>query len=228
MNPPNTWTSFDPATELEIGDRGKILLAKMLPGCTARRFDLPDAPGDYWDVQLCFADQTPIVPQISVWHRPPYYMSIALYATYSVMLQDPRVMHHDFLGPRITMAVPLDIGPEAIAARLFEAVAKFDLAGMIAAGSIERIFAEQPRYEVPWPNLGLAICAIYLGRDDEARELLQNALKYADQKGREYYGTLAPQAETYLSKLNADADLLRQELHETMNYNWSHFKPISP
>ena len=52
-------------------------------------------------------------------------------------------------------------------------------------------------------------------------------LHYADKKGRQYYGSLGLEAETCLSKLNADADLLRREIMATLDYNWAHFKIVN-
>ncbi len=168
------------------------------------------------------------MPKLALSHNHIYYTTVGLDVEYGLMLRDSREMGAFFPGPRIMVSVvPLDIGPAAIASELYDKLAKVDYTAMLAAGTIERILSETPRYSVPWPNLHLALCAVYLGRDDEARELLRNALKYADDKGRQYYGTLAPDAETYLSKLNDDADSLRQELIEIMEYNWAHFKAIA-
>ena len=98
---------------------------------------------------------------------------------------------------------------------------------MIAAGSIKRILAEYPRYAAPPPNFRLALCAVYLGRDDEARNLLQDTLRYAKEDGRPGYADLIADAESYLAKLGSDADTLRQELTATMESNWSHLKFVS-
>jgi hypothetical protein len=226
MNPED----IDPAKQAAagaIGDQAKIILAGMLPSCAARRYDLPDPPGWRWGVDLCFADRGPIVPTLQMSHNPPYFTLIGLSVYYMLMLQDPFHLALGFPGPVINCVIPLDGGPRKVADGMCQAVAKIDLATMVAAGAIERIYAESPRYPVPWPNFLLAKCAIYLRKYDEARELLQNALHYADKKGRQYYGSLGLEAETCLSKLNADADLLRREIMATLDYNWAHFKIVN-
>ncbi len=221
---------FDPAKEdaaHAIGDQAKIILAKMLPGSTARQYDFPNPPYGRWWVDLCFADRGPIAPNLTLAHRPPWFRSVGVYLYYDSMLQDPHNPSVAFVGPKIDVGIPLDGGPQAVAAAVYESVAKVDLAKMVAAGTVERILAEYPRHPVPWPNFHLAQCAVYLGKYDEARELLQNALKYADQKGRESYGSLAPKAEACLSKLNVDADALRRDLTAMVEHNWSHYKVVS-
>jgi hypothetical protein len=218
--------SYDQTTALEILDQAKIILAKMLPGCAPRRFDLPDAPYGYWPVEPCFSSHGPIVPTLILTTSPPYYHLGQLYLVYRSMMRDPHDLGVSFTGPLIQGAFPLYIGPRAIADQLFDAIAKVDLAALVAAGAIERILVEQAPSPVPWPNLDLAVCAVYLGKYEEARELLQKALATADEKGRQYYGTLGPQAELYLSKLSADPDRLRQELIATVQFNWSHFPVV--
>jgi hypothetical protein len=220
-------TSYHPTAALEICDQAKIILADMLPGCAARRFDLPNAPNDYWWVEPCFVDRGPIVPRLSLASNPHYYTTVRLYVTYGLMLRDPRELVQGFYGPRIIMGVPLEIGPAAIADNLYDALVKADYTAMLAAGTIERILAKESKSPAPWTGLELSLCAIYLGQYGEAQKLLLNSLEYADQKGRQYYGKLGPYAETYLSRLRSDPDRLRQDLLETMEYNWSHFKIVS-
>jgi hypothetical protein len=221
-------TSYDQDTAFSISAQAKILLAEMLPGCTARRFDLPDPCFGGWDVDVCFADHGPIVPELMLWHNPPYFTRVSAYMVESLMIMDPNLMGgQTFSGPRITMTVPLETGPEAIARTLHDRLIEADYKSIVAAGTIERILAERPRLEVPWPSLRLALCAVYLGKDDEAEQLILDALRYADRKGRESYTGFGPLAESYLSKLNEDPDQLRKELIATMNHNWSHYKVIS-
>jgi hypothetical protein len=78
----------------------------------------------------------------------------------------------------------------------------------------------------PWPCLNLAQCALYLGRDDQARSLLQDAIKYARQDGRPSYDRVIAKAERHLTALDTNPDSLRQELLAMIDYNWSHLKVI--
>ena len=107
------------------------------------------------------------------------------------------------------------------------AILKVDLAGMVAAGTAERILDERPLAPVPWPNFRRAQCAVYLARYESARELLQDALKHARADGRPNYADVIEQVQFYLTKLTVNPDALRQDLIEIMKYNWSHFKVVS-
>jgi hypothetical protein len=167
------------------------------------------------------------VPNLSLSFHPPYFTWAGVSLHYGSMLTDPYDFGVPFPGHSIKGVIPLDGGPETVAAAIYGAIAKVDLAKMVAAGTIERIFAEYPRHPVPWTSFYLAQCAVYLQKYEDARDLLENALKYADQKGRQYYGTLASEAEVCLSKLDSNPRFLRQELVEMMDYNWSHFKVVS-
>lgn len=217
--------SFDDRAALTIVDRGKLLLAPMLPGCVARRYDFP-LYGDYSPVQLCFADSGPIVPTLDL--NPSKYNTHAVpQIYYRSLLDDPRNLGALFwVEDKIRGFPRLDSGPQGIAAAVREAISKIDFAAIIAAGSIERILAESPRLSVPWPNFHLALCAIHLGRDQEAHGLLEDSIRYAKEDGRAAYAKVIAEAEAYLMKLESDADALRQELVAIMESNWSHFKIV--
>jgi len=217
--------SFDQQTCIEILNRTKLLLTPMLPGCTARRYDFPLFE-NYSPIELCFADRGPIVPKL-VLTPVGYCSSLAAAVDYASMLRDARNLGIAFSGGKVAVSARFDSGSEAMVSALHAAIAEVDFAEMIAAGSIERILAEHPRYPAPWPNLHLALCAVYQGRDQEARGLLQDSLRYAREDGRPGYANVIAEAEAYLTKLEADADALRQELISTMDSNWSHFKTVN-
>jgi hypothetical protein len=216
--------TFDVETALEIRDRAQLLLADMIPGCTARRYDFPPEPDYHWGVELCFVDHGPISPQLWL-SCDKYYSRLCVDFHYISMLKDASDHGVAFNYEVIPSYARLDAGAEAIAVALYEAIGKVDLAKMIAAGTIERIFADY-RSPAPWPCFYLAQCAIYLGHYDEARALLQDSLKYAEEDGRPNYRGLSAVAETYLKKLKADPDALRAELNATVDYNWSHLKVV--
>jgi hypothetical protein len=213
---------FDEKTGLEIGSRAKLLLAAMIPGCTARRYDFPPRPDFAWGVELCFADHGPIMPNLSMYYDK-YYAVVSVNVNYVSMLRDSSDYVVPFPGMKtIPGYARLDSGPAAIATTLRQAIDKVDFAAMIAAGTIERILTDYPASD-PWPCLHLAQCALYLGRDDEARSLLQNGIKYAKQDGRPMYEGMIAEAERYL---DTDPESLRRELLAMIDYNWSHLKVI--
>jgi hypothetical protein len=143
------------------------------------------------------------------------------------MLQNAHELGSAFVGHKIPVSCRLDSGPEAIATRMHAALAKVDLAGMVAAGTAERILDAWPHPPVPWPNFRAALCAIYLGRYDEATELLRDAVRYAQADGRPNYGDVIERAQTHLAEIDADPHALRSKLNEVMKYNWTHFKTVS-
>lgn len=216
--------SFTLLEASDILDRAKILLEPALPGCTLRRFDYPLLDG--WShLEACFADGGPILPKLLL--SPDSYLCMAtLFFGYSVMLRDKMNVGFEFGGPNIYKSCRLDAGPEAIAAMVQERLAEFDLPGMIAAGTAERILSDQPRNDIPEDLLELSLCAVYLGNYEEAQTLLQDCVRYAAKDGRPRYLRAGAKGDAYLSKLTADPDALREELTATMNDNWSHFKIV--
>ncbi len=120
----------------------------------------------------------------------------------------------------------LDAGPEAIAEAVQKRLADFDLAGAVAAGTPERILADQPRTDISEDLLELSLCAIYQGEYDEARTLLQDCVIHAERIKRPRYLLAADKAKTYRAELDANADALRETLIATMNEHWSHFKVV--
>jgi hypothetical protein len=208
--------SFDQSTALDIMNRAARILAAQLPQCTLRQFDLSKPPGGRWPVLLCFADTGPIAPVLGLCDSR-YHATTDLELDYWLLFWNARDLGSVIVDSQIPAAcVRLDRGPETIAETMLQAIAKVDLAGLVAPTAIERILAEQPRYPVPWPNLQLATCAAYLGRDDEARSLLQDTLRYAK----------ITKAQRYLTILDSSPDSLRQEFQQTIEYNWSHFKVV--
>ncbi len=217
---------FSQSEAFEIINQASLRLAEMLPGCTARRYDLPPAPGMPWGVTPCFADCGPIAPALFM--RPSKYFSGAHLALhYQIMLRDPYDLGAVFIGEIVPVYVLLDDGPEAVANTFYEAIAKMDLAGLIAAGTIDHILSSYERHPVPWPNFNLALCAAYLGRDDQARDLLRDALSYARQDGRSGYTGLIAEIQSCMVKLNSSPGGLSSELKGIVADNWMHFKPIN-
>ncbi len=219
--------SFEPRVAREILDNTQLILASMIPGCTPRRYDFPTEPLDYSPIELCFADGEPIVPILCLGSNPPNCSRVVLNLHYKSLLRDPRDLGTFFSGYKFRVFGRLESGPDVIAAELHSAIAKTDLAGMIAAGAIDRLLAERPRIPVPWPNFQLAQCAIYLAQYDEARELLQDAQQYAQAYRWSNYAGLVGVIQTYLAGLASNPSALRQALVEIMTYNWSHFKEVS-
>ncbi len=205
----------------DIMDKTKLLLAPSLPGCTLRRFDYPIFDG--WSpIELCFASNGPIVPKLVL--SPDSYLCIAtLYFGYSSFLRDKMNVGFEFKGPDVYAGERLDAGPKAIAAMVRKRLADFDLAGAIAAGTPERILADQPRTDISEDLLELGLCAIYLREYAEARTLLHDCVRHAEKIGRPRYLRAAERANTYLARLDADANALRDTSIATMSEHWSHF-----
>jgi hypothetical protein len=216
--------SFTLREASDILDKTKLLLAPSLPGCTPRRFDYPIFNG--WShIELCFASSGPIVPKLLL--SPDSYLCIAtLFFGYSSFLRDKMNVGYEFSGPNIYTGERLDAGPEAIAAIVKKRLAAFDLSGAVAAGTPERILADQPRTDISEDLLELSLCAIYLRKYQEAQTLLQDCVQSAEQDGRPRYLRAGNTGKIYLAKLSADADALRETLIATMNEHWSHFKVV--
>jgi hypothetical protein len=229
MSDADHWGLSPPSSDIEAafltGDQAKLILAGMLPGCTARRYDFPPRPDFHWGVELCFADQGPIMPKLSFSYTKTYNI-VSISLNYISMLRDSSDYVVPFPGMTcIPVSARVDSGPAAIATTFRQAIDKVDFDAMIAAGTIERILTDYPAFD-PWPCLNLAQCALYLGRDDQARSLLQDAIKYARQDGRPSYDRVIAKAERHLTALDTNPDSLRQELLAMIDYNWSHLKVI--
>jgi hypothetical protein len=219
-------TVFGPRAACDIVDRAKVTLASLLPGCTARRYDMPTHYEDYRPVDLCFGGQGPIVPKLG-FKCSKYYDWISPVFYYVLMLRSPQALGTTFGGlSSFPGNIRLHAGPQAIASTVSETLAKFDFAGLIAGGTVERILADEPRVPVPGPNFNLALCAVYLGKNEEANQLLNDDIESAKKDGRAAFADLIVEAETCITKLGADPMMLRQELIATMNDNWSHFKIV--
>ena len=113
-----------------------------------------------------------------------------------------------------------------MAAKLLEMVQSVDLAKLVAAGSVERIFADPPPSRDSWTSLRLALCGVYLKEFERADALLQDCLTEVTQDDRPNFADGIAKTKLYRRKLNADPEALRQELIATMNNNWSHFKVV--
>lgn len=208
----------------DILDRAKILLAPTLSGCTLRRFDYPLFDG--WShIELCFANDGPIVPKLVLSPDARCFLAMSFFG-YSSFLADRMNVGFEFRGPEAYAVELLDAGPEAIAAKVKDRLKDFDLAGAVAAGTPERILTDQPRNDIPEDLLELSLCAAYLEKYHEARTLLQDCIRYAEADRRPRYLRAGSKGETYLAKLNEDADALRATLIATMNKHWSHFKVV--
>jgi hypothetical protein len=131
-----------------------------------------------------------------------------------------------FSGPSFPGAIRLDSGPAAMAAAARKAIDGAKLSELLAEGTPEKMLSDWPRYPAPWLNMHLAECAVYLAGYDEARELLLNAIKFADINVGQYYGDLSVEARRYLTILGANPDALRKEFLEIIGYNWSHFQVV--
>jgi hypothetical protein len=209
----------------EKGNRACIITASRLLGCTARRYDFPDDP-NYWLVQLCFADRGPIAPAIGL-NYGKYLGGVGARFFYDCMLQNQANLPGAFFGAKVPGYIPLDIGPEAMAEKLYGMIENVDLAKLVAAGSIERIFADPPQHPDSWTDLRRALCGIYLREFEQADKLLQNCLIEVRKDDRPNFARDIAETELYRSKLNANPEALRQELIATMNNNWSHFKVVN-
>lgn len=222
---PSSPDSFSPREASDILDHVKLLLAPTLPGCTLRRFDYPIFDG--WSpIELSFAENGPLPPKL-VLSPDGYYCVVMLFFGYSLFLRDEMKVGFEFGGPEVHAWERLDSGPEVIAAAVQKRLADFDLAAAIAAGTVERMWTDQPRDYNLTRRLDLSLCGIYLGEDKEAQNLLRDCLRDAAEGDDDLrYVRFGAKCETYLAKLTADPDALRRELLATMDNNWSHFKVV--
>jgi hypothetical protein len=220
-DPLPSWSEY--LSAYRKGDEAFILTARHLSGCTARRFDLPIVPGGYQGVRLCFAESGPIIPSI-IFRYFKYLGGAGATFFYTFMLEDQARPVGGFFGQALRGSVELKSGPEGMSAKLLEMVQSVDLAKLVAAGSIERIFADPPPFRDSWTFRRLALCGVYLREFERADALLQDCLTEVTQDDRPNFAEGIAQTKLYLRKLNADPEALRQELIATMNNNWAHFK----
>jgi hypothetical protein len=129
-----------------------------------------------------------------------------------------------FFGEALRGSVELKSGPAGMATKLLEMAQSVDLAKLVAAGSVERIFADPPSFRDFWTSLRLALCGVYLREFERADTLLQDCLTEVTQDDRPNFAEGIARTKLYQRKLNDDPEALRQELIATMNNNWSHFK----
>jgi hypothetical protein len=208
------------------GDSACVLAASRLPGCTARRFDFPVGAARYRTVRLCFASGGPIVPSIGL-NYTRYLSAAGARFFYTCMLQDQAGLTGGFSGEALRGSVELKSGPGGMATKLLEMVQSIDLIKLIAAGSVERIFADPPPSRDSWTSLRLALCGVYLKEFERADALLRDCLTEVTQDDRPNFAEGIAKTKLYRRKLNADPEALRQELIATMNNNWSHFKIVT-
>ncbi len=216
--------SYTPREASDILDRVKILVSPKLPGCTPRRFDNPVA-GSWSHIELCFGIEGPIFPKLIVSPDGYYCISSAVFG-YSSMLQERTNIGAEFVRSYIGGLERLDAGPDAIAAKVIERIAAFDLPAAVAAGTPERIWADQTRDHVAPHLLQLCLCGVYLRHYQEARIMLNDCIRFAKQYDQPGFAQAGQKAGAYLSKLSADPDALRDELVATMEDHWSHFKAV--
>jgi hypothetical protein len=209
----------------EKGNRACIIAASRLLGCTTRRYTFPNN-SNYWLVQLCFANSGPIVPAIGL-NYGKYLGGAGAHFFYDCMLQNQAELPGAFFGGKVPGYIPLDTEPEAMAEKLYGMIQNTDLARLVSAGSIERIFADPPPYTDSWTDLRRALCGIYLGEFERAEKYLQDCLTEVTQGDRPNFAAGIAKTKLYRRKLNADPEALRQELIATMNNNWSHFKIVN-
>jgi hypothetical protein len=207
------------------GDNACVLAASRLPDCTARRFDFPAGAARYRTVRLCFASNGPLVPSIG-FNYTRYLSGAGARFFYTLMLQDQAGLTGGFSGGKVPGYVLLESGPVAMAVKLHEMIEGIDLAKLVAAGSVERIFADPPPFRDSWTSLRLALCRVYLKEFERADALLQDCLTEVTQDDRPNFAEGIAKTKLYQRKLNADPEALRQELIATMNNNWSHFKVV--
>jgi hypothetical protein len=205
------------------GDNACVLAASRLPGCAARRFDFPAGTARYRTIRLCFASGGPIVPSIG-FNYTRYLSGAGVLFFYTSMLQDQAGLTGSFSGGNVPGYVLLEAGPGGMATKLLEMVQSVDLAKLVAAGSVERIFNDPPPFRDSWTSMRLALCGVYLREFERADALLQDCLTEVTQDDRPNFADGIAKTKLYRRKLNADPEALRQELIATMNNNWSHFK----
>jgi hypothetical protein len=216
--------SYSPREASDILDRVKRLVAPNLPGCTPRRFDYPIF-GGWSHIELCFADRGPLVPKLIVSPDGYYCISSAVFG-YSSMLREKMNAGAEFVGPYLGGLERLDAGPDAIAAKVFERLRTFDLPAAIAAGTPERIWADQQRAHVAPQLLELSLCGIYLRHYEDARSLLRDCIRFATQYDQPGFAAAGQKADVYLAKLSAGPEALRDTLVGRMADHWSHFKVV--
>jgi hypothetical protein len=217
------WPFFPKNPELDkanqIADQVNILAAPMLPGCMARRYDFA-IYNNYSPVDICFSDRGPVVPKLGLGYGKYYSLALPdIY--YKSMLRDARKLGGIFPATGFGGADRLDSGPEKIAAMLAEVAAEYEFPAMLAEGTPERLIAKHSNQGDPWSSFFTAEYSAYLGRTQDAREMLQTSIKVAREHGR---ASLIAEAEEHLVKL--DSGTLRDELIATMEYNWLHYKVL--
>jgi len=226
MNREKFWfaKSFDQKTAVSIVDRASILLARMLPGCTPRRISLAKRLGPM-PIFNCFVNSGPILLQLD-FSPDKYYSAVYPKLIYMMMLREMKFPGILFEGPDVPTRVTLESGPEEMAKEVFEAMSKVDLAEAIAAATPEHYLSAQSRVPAPFPHFDLALCAIHLGRDREAHDLLRECVRLAKADGRMPYRWVITLAQKYLKTLEVDADGLRSELIAIMQSNWFRLKIV--
>jgi hypothetical protein len=225
------WTTdpepFDPDIAEKIADEAKLILARMLPGCNARRFTFSGTSEKAFELKLCFSDGDPIAPLLSF--RYGKYYSLVLGAFwYRPMFRSADDITCSLHIEELPGLESLTAGPRQIAESVCKLVGKLDLAEIIAGSAIERLLLRWPNTKISLPySMVLAECAIYMRKYHKARELVEAGIKNANTHPFQHQERI-PEAKDFLVQLDKDPDAMRQKLVAMTEYNWSHFEVVDP
>ena len=214
--------SYSQKTARALGDKVSILLAPHLPNCTPRRFDTAIPLVKKWPIELFLNSNGPIAPKIFI-KTTNSLLSFDLY--FGLMFLDRRdFLTTEIYDSRAPQFFRLEQGPEAIVEAAVKGFSKFNLAEFVARGTPDGVMKSRPQRNYALICLQLAQCALYVGRDDEATELLRDTVRYANEDSLNRFAGLAAEARSYLSRLGSDSGEIRKELAATTEHSWSHFK----
>jgi hypothetical protein len=233
--PPSSETPriFEPDEAQAIAEQAQLILARMIPECTARRYQ-PSVRTDGWQTLLCFAGSGPIVPILPI--GPSQYGELARARFwYGLTLWKDGIRRGPtfpyvlgaFSGPNLKGSFRLDSGPQAIAEAVYEALGAYDLNAIIAAATPERVLKTFPSQPQVWQRFMYALCAIYLRRFEDAGLLLDAYLDGNDDTERGWiWADMFNDATAYSRALKSDPESVRESLIEVMNSNWSHLNIV--
>jgi hypothetical protein len=218
----------------ETLERAQIMLAPMIPGCAARRYEPPVRAGGS-QILLCFAENGPIAPILTV--SPMKYGTLGqAHFWYGLALWKdglrqgftfPYVMGY-FSGPYLKGLVALGDGPEAIAEAIRAALDPYDIRAIIAAGTPERMLASRLPHSHVWQCFMLALCAIYSRRYDEAEALLRDYFAQSDDNERGWiWKDMFVEAKAYSKALKSNPEAVRDRLIAIMHGNWARLKVVA-
>ena len=216
--------SFGLRKARSIVNASTVLLAQMLPHCSARQISVK-----YWPtsdiVELSFVDQGPVVPLLNL-KAEKHFTYVYPEIVYSNMFLDIRENAISFHGKSWIDAIPLELGAERIAREVAVLVTEQDIDQTIAKSTPQYYLEACKPTSNPWSWFETAVYAIYLGLDQKGHNALEEAMRLARKDGRWIYRDLILTAKDYLAKLEKDAEALRQELNTVMEGNWSRFRIV--